>query len=48
MLKYINKKQKPSMIKNGFCFRSVRSREAASVPPAVNNPGPSLPATEKE
>ena len=47
MLKYRNK-NKTVLENERFHFRPVRSREAASVPPAVNNPGLSLPATEKE
>lgn len=47
MLKYRNK-NKTVLDNERFHFRSVKSREAASVPPAVNNPGLSLPANEKE
>ena len=47
MLKYRNK-NKTVLDNERFHFRSVKSREAASVPPAVNISELSLPATEKE
>ncbi len=47
MLKYRNK-NKTVLENERFHFRPVRSREAASVPPAVNISKLSLPATEKE
>ena len=47
MLKYRNK-NKTVLDNERFHFRFVKSREAASVPPAVNISELSLPATEKE